>query len=240
MATQLLATPESFKKVIVPLTELPLIRFTTNLLDLGVEEIDKLYYDFRYRIVSEDKSRTSAWSPIERVNMIETGSGKNSQGISYFPYTSDERIQVSSSRTLISVVWSKPKIQSQFESIFNKTGVYDVWVRLTTEDNANASSTSWLPWKFVTTTSSDGFSIVEENSSYQTIEVAIQVPSETKVRDYRNNKVTLYRKIAPLELSSDLKINNLEIRSTSILPEKINFRTNISSVLNAKATGSAI
>ena len=194
MASELVATPQSFKKVVIPLAELPPIRPTTVYsTELMAEEIDKLYYDFRYRIVSEDKARTSAWSPIERITMLETGSGKNSQGVSYFPYTTDERIQVSSSGTLVSVVWNKPTIQSQFESIFNASSVYDVWIRWTTESNASASSTTWLPWKFVTTTSSNSFSIVEENSSYQTIEIAVQLSLENKIRD-NYYKHTTYKK----------------------------------------------
>jgi hypothetical protein len=201
VATELTELPQFFKKITIFPTDLPLIRLATVYSqELLAEEIDKLYYDFRYRIVSEDRSRTSAWSPIERILMTETGSGKNLDGVSYFPYTSDERIQVSTSGTpaAIVAVWNKPPAPSQFEAIFNRVSVYDVWVRWTTEANANESSTDWLPWKYVTTTSSDSFSIVKENPSYQTIEIAIQLPSETKIRDYKNNKVTLYRKFAPV------------------------------------------
>lgn len=204
MATELVSTPESFKKVVVPPTELPLIRFTT-LINSSLSplpprtEIDKLYYDFRYRIVSEDKSATSAWSPIERIVMTETGSGKNPDGVSYFPYTTDSRIQVSTSGTPVTItaVWNKPASPSKFESIFNRTSVYDVWVRWTTQENADESST-WDSWQYITTTSSDSFSVVKEDLSYKTIEIAIQLPSETKIRDYNNDKVTLYKKFAPV------------------------------------------
>lgn len=199
MATELTELPQSFKKITILPTDLPLIRLTTVYSqDLLTQEIDKLYYDFRYRIISEDRSRTSAWSPIERIEMTETGSGKNPDGFPYFPYTSDTRIQVSASGTPVAVtaVWNKPPSPSQFEAIFNRSSIYDVWVRWTTEANANESSTSWLPWKYITTTSSDSFSVVKENPSYQTIEIAIQLPSETKIRDYNNNKVTLYKKFA--------------------------------------------
>jgi hypothetical protein len=201
MAIETLLPPlESFKKVIIPPTELPLIRFTTLtnvLLSPPRTEIDKLYYDFRYRIVSEDKSRTSAWSPIERITMTETGSGKDLQGVAYFPYTTDSRIRVSISGTpaTVTAVWNKPTTQSAFEAIFNRSSVYDVWVRWSTQANANSLST-WDSWTYVTTTSSDTFSIVKENLSYQTIEIAIQLSSETKIRDHNNNKVTLYRKFA--------------------------------------------
>ena len=203
MASELTAIPDFFKKVIIPPTELPLIRFTTRINDSlsplpPRTEIDKLYYDFRYRIVSEDKSATSAWSPIERIVMTETGSGKNPDGVSYFPYTTDSRIRVSTSGTpaTITAVWNKPASPSEFELIFNRTSVYDVWVRWTTEENANESSTTWTSWLFWTTASSDSFSIVKEDPSYKTIEIAIQLPSETKIRDYNNDKVTLYKKLA--------------------------------------------
>jgi hypothetical protein len=219
VANELTTTPESFKKIIIPPTELPLIRFTTIFSSQFLEqEIDKLYYDFRYRIVSEDKSRTSAWSPIERIEMIETGSGKNSQGVAYFPYTTNNRIQVSTSGTPVTVtaVWNKPTIQSEFESIFNKINVYDVWVRWSTQANANESST-WTPWKYVTTTSSNNFSIIKENQRHQTIEIAIQLSSDTKIRDYRNNKVTLYRIFAPSILDTSSGGEQVLISSESLV-----------------------
>ena len=192
---------EVIKKVKIASAELPLIQFTTtNNQALNRIEIDELYYDFRYRIISEDKNRTSAWSPIERIVMPDTGSGIDpATELPYFPYTSDQKINISESGTpkIITAIWTKPLAAdnpSEFENIFNKTNIYDMWVRWTDESNATDLSIGWTSWEYVTTVSSNTFSIPKPQTSYKTIEIAIQVPTEIKLRDYNNNKLTLYKK----------------------------------------------
>ena len=192
---------ELIKKVRVPRFELPLLQFTT--LTAGSPpraEINELYYDFRYRIISEDRNRTSAWSPIERIVMPDVGAKINPiTGLPYFPYTSNQRVSISKAGNpeIITAIWTKPSASettSEHEDIFNKTNSYDVWVRWTDTVNATELSVGWTPWAYVTTVSSNTFSIPKPAESYKTVEVAIQVSTEEKLRDYNNNKLTLFKK----------------------------------------------
>ena len=184
---------EVIKKVRIASAELPFIQFTTsNNQALSRAEIDELYYDFRYRIISQDKNRTSSWSAIERIVMPDITTP--------FPYTSDQRISISENGgnpKVITAIWTKPLATdnpSSYENIFNKINIYDVWVRWTETNNATQSSSGWTNWEYVTTVSSNTFSIVKPNADYKTVEVAIQVPTEIKLRDYNNNKLTLFKK----------------------------------------------
>jgi hypothetical protein len=184
---------EVIKKVRIASAELPFIQFTTsNNQALSRAEIDELYYDFRYRIISQDKNRTSSWSAIERIVMPDITTP--------FPYTSDQRISISENGgnpKVITAIWTKPLAAdnpSSYENIFNKINIYDVWVRWTETNNATQSSSGWTNWEYVTTVSSNTFSIVKPNADYKTVEVAIQVPTEIKLRDYNNNKLTLFKK----------------------------------------------
>jgi hypothetical protein len=183
---------EGIKKVIIKNEDLPLIQFSTTFNNaLQRLEIESLHYDFRYRIVSEDKNRFSHWSQIIRYPMPDVTTP--------FPYTSDQRIRVSKGGNpeVVTAIWTKPLAAdnpSDYEKIFNKTNIYDVWIRWNTENNATESTTGWTLWENVATLSTNSFSIVKPVSSYKTIEVAIQVPTATKIRDYNNNKLTLFRK----------------------------------------------
>lgn len=194
---------EVIKKIRIPSAELPLIQFTQVYNPVSERnEINDLHYDFRYRIISENRNRTSAWSPIERIVMPDVGSGINpATELPYFPYTSVLRIEVSSSGNpvVVTAIWNKPKLAdnpSDFENIFNKINIFDVWIRWTETNNATEESVGWTDWEFATTVSSNTFSIIKQDSAYKTIEVAIQIPTDVKLRDYNNNKLTLYRKFA--------------------------------------------
>jgi len=197
---------EVIKKVRIASAELPFIQFTTkNNQSLNRIEIDELYYDFRYRIISEDKNRTSFWSPIERIVMPDVGSGLDNSSVPpvpYFPYQTDQRIDVSesgSSPKIITAIWTKPSPAdnpSNFENIFNKINIYDIWTRWNNTNNATELSVGWTDWQYITTVSSNIFSTPKPEDSYKTVEIAIQIPTDVRLRDYNNNKLTLYRKFA--------------------------------------------
>ena len=205
---------EVIKKVKIANAELPLIQFTTLVTGSPArEEINELYYDFRYRIISEDKNRTSAWSPIERIIMpiLKTP----------FPYTDNARLSISKSGdpAVVTAIWSLPtdaELQAlvdlliaepdnpdgitvetaNYIKLYRQTTTYDVWVRWTDTVDADAASPGWTDWKYITTASSNTFSTVKPELSYNTVEVAIQIPAVTKLRDYNNNKITLYNRFA--------------------------------------------
>ena len=251
------------KKVVVPSSEFPLVQFTTLFNSVTErEEIDYLFYDFRYRIVSEDKNRFSHWSSIERNIQPDVTTP--------FPYTADERIRVSSggNPVVVTAVWTKPEERSfaisnvsgngtlmtytttldhdlvigdtvdisgvlpieynltgaivntvpttktftilgnifstyvsggvatrkltNLEKFTNRTTSYDVWIRWSTDNTPN-NEADWEPWQYITRVSTNSFSTLKRASA-QYIEVAVQVPTEVKLRDYNNNKLTIFRK----------------------------------------------
>jgi hypothetical protein len=200
---------EVIKKVKIPSSEFSTLQFTT--LRVGSparEEINELYYDFRYRIISEDKNRTSAWSPIERIVIPDLKSP--------FPYTANERINISKAGNpeIVTTIWSLPtdaELQAlvdldpedpnyitpekaNYIKLYRQTTTYDVWVRWTETNNATAGSSGWTPWQFETTVSSNSFPVAKPSgSSYKTVEVAVQIATSVKLRDFNNNKITLFK-----------------------------------------------
>jgi hypothetical protein len=178
------------KKVFYKSQDFPLVQFTTHIVS-GREEILDLYYAFRYRILSEDKNRFSHWSRIKKIIMPDVTTP--------FPYDSDARISISKGGNpeVVTAVWTKPSATdnpSEYENIFNKINIYDVWIRWTDTNNATESSNGWTPWQYVTTVSSNTFSTLKPNASYKTVQIAIQIPTTRKLRDYNNNKLTLFKK----------------------------------------------
>jgi hypothetical protein len=155
------------------------------------EYIDNLYHVFRYRIASEDKNRYSHWSQIETLRMPAATTP--------FPYTSDIRITVSKAGDpeVVSAVWTKPSAAENpttYEQKFNKINVFDVWVRWNETTNATATTAGWTPWELSATVSSNTFSILKSVPDYKTIDVAIQISTTDKTKDYHHNKLTLYKK----------------------------------------------
>jgi hypothetical protein len=204
---------EVIKKVIVPSQELPDLQFTTikNPAAANRDEIDELYHEFRYRIASQDKNRTSSWSPIERVIVPNLKTP--------FPYTANTRINISKAGNpeVVTTIWSLPtdaELQAlvdlliadpenpngitaetaNYIKLYRQTTTYDVWIRWTETNNADASSSGWTPWQFETTVSSNSFPVAKPlGSSYKTVEVAVQITTTTKLRDFNNNRITLFK-----------------------------------------------
>ena len=179
------------KKVIIKNDELPPVQFTTVYNNsLLRDEVENLYYDFRYRVISEDRNRYSYWAPIIRYIMPDITTP--------FPYTATNRFSVSkpSGTDVINAVWSFPgegDSPSDFERIYAKTTDFDVWVRWNNNNTTDLNDLGWQPWEFQSTISSNNFSILKKDSNVKRIEIAVQVPTTIKVRDYYNNKLTLFR-----------------------------------------------
>jgi hypothetical protein len=188
------------KKVKIPFEEFPLVQFTTLFnTETEREEVDSLYYDFRYRVISEDKNRFSHWSSIQRNIQPDVTTP--------FPYTDSNRFSISKSGgggggnpEVINAVWSfpgdaevallDPEVAS-YVNIFRKTRTFDVWVRWT--DDNTPTEEDWEPWEFEASVSSNNFSILKRDGDVKRIEIAIQVPTIIKLRDYNNNKLTIFR-----------------------------------------------
>lgn len=168
------------KKVVIPDTSLPYVDIDST----------SLFYNVRYRVVSEDKNRLSHWSKVYRVDMPSTTDAD-------LPYTTAARIHInkvgSSTKTII-ITWSHPleselnpdPVKAQLERIFDHMINYDVWIRWSTLNTPNPSNPAdWaIDWTYFSTVSADTFSILKP-SAYNAIGVAIQIPTVEKTRDTR-------------------------------------------------------
>lgn len=181
------------KKITIKSADFPYIQFTKAFNPSTLrDEIDELYYNFRYRIISEDKNRTSAWAPIERIVMPDVTAP--------FPYTSDARVAVSTTangtQKIATAVWTNPQAAdnpTDFEKIFNKISVFDVWIRWNSTSTDDPAAAGWSAWEFAGNVSSNSFSVLIP-SGRLALDVAIQIPTDEKLRDYNNNKLTMFRK----------------------------------------------
>jgi hypothetical protein len=186
---------EGIKKVVIKNEDLPPVQITTTYNDvLERLEVEGLHYDFRYRIISEDKNKFSHWSQIIRYPMPDVTTP--------FPYTSATRFSITKSGNpeIITATWSFPgdsENPSDYEKIFRKTSTYDIWLRWNNNNTTNLNDSGWTPWEFSTSVSANSFSILKKDGNVKRIEIAIQVPTTVKIRDYYNNKLTLFRGLSP-------------------------------------------
>lgn len=179
------------KQIRINKTEFPLVQFTTTYnQSLDRDEVEFLHYDFRYRVVSEDKNRFSHWSEIVRYQMPDVTTP--------FPFTDTNRFSISKAGNpeVITAVWSFPgdtENPSDYVKFFRDTTQYDVWLRWNNNNTTNLNDAGWTDWEFETTVSSNNFSILKKDGDVKRVEIAIQIPTTTKIRDYYNNKLTLFR-----------------------------------------------
>lgn len=182
------------KQIRIPKSEFPLVQITTTFNELlEREEVAGLHYDFRYRIVSEDKNRFSHWSEIIRYEMPNITTP--------FPYTAPNRFSISKAGNpeVITAVWSFPgdsENPTDYVKFFRDAGQYDVWIRWNNNNTTNLNDVGWTTWEYETTVSSTNFSILKKDNDVKRIEMAIQYPTTVKIRDYYNNKLTLFRGIS--------------------------------------------
>lgn len=114
---------------------------------------DNIAYVVRYRIVSEDRNRTSHWSP--RHTLISTA-------IEEIPHLVTTTVSVSDpTKVLVTATWTPPSdvdIRS-----------YDVYIKINSND-----------WAYVGNTSSNSYSAIGTVGS--TFTIAVQVPTYPKGR----------------------------------------------------------
>jgi hypothetical protein len=186
---------EGIKKVVIKNEDLPPVQITTTYNNvLERLEVEGLHYDFRYRIISEDKNKFSHWSQIIRYPMPDVTTP--------FPYTAENRFSITKSGNpeMITAIWSFPgdsENPSDYEKIFRKTSTYDIWLRWNNNNTTNLDDSGWTPWEFSTDESTNSFSILKKDVNVKRIEIAIQVSTTVKIRDYYNNKLTLFRGLSP-------------------------------------------
>jgi hypothetical protein len=179
------------KQIKINKTEFPLVQLTTTYNEsLSRDEVQGLHYDFRYRVVSQDKNRFSHWSEIIRYPMPDVTTP--------FPYTGSPRFSITKAGNpeVITAVWSFPgdsESPSDYVKFFRDATQYDVWIRWNNNNTTDLNNVGWTDWEYETTVSSNNFSILKKDGSVKRIEIAIQVPTTLKIRDYYNNKLTLFR-----------------------------------------------
>ena len=161
-----------------------------------------LFYNVRYRIVSEDKNRSSIWSPIFRLSAPSTTDAGQ-------PYTSEERIHIDligNNPSTAVITWNYPD-ESEYnvdpdisiiEKIFSNIKSYDIWLRW--NPNNSPDNTNWSDWKFISTVSSNSFNVLIQdplpmplNYTAKQIGVSVQIPTINKIFDsrlslYQSNK----------------------------------------------------
>jgi hypothetical protein len=179
------------KQVRISKFEFPSVQITTIYNDaLERDEVQGLHYDFRYRVVSEDRNRFSHWSEIVRYPMPEVTTP--------FPFTDTNRFSISKAGNpeVITAVWSFPgdvENPTDYVKFFRDTTQYDVWLRWNNNNTTNLNDAGWTPWQYEATVFSNNFSILKKDGNVKRVEIAIQIPTTVKIRDYYNNKLTLFR-----------------------------------------------
>lgn len=178
------------KKVIIKNNELPYITFDKVWNETESRyEIGDLYYALRYRIVTEDRNRASHWSPINKLVMPPTGQG------GYFPYEDSYAISYhvggnqGQGTQFITAIWSFPQELSDFELIFSGINVWDIWLNWKIEG-------AWTGWQYSSTVSGTSFSslvpYIDTNTGATELQLAVQIPTLDKVRDFNNDKLTIF------------------------------------------------
>jgi hypothetical protein len=114
---------------------------------------ENIGYVVRYRIVSEDRNRTSHWSP--RHTLISSAIGEIPHLISTTPSVSDP------TKVLVTATWTPP-LDVDIRS-------YDIYVKINTND-----------WAYVGNTSSNSYSAIGTVGT--TMSIAVQVPTYPKGR----------------------------------------------------------
>lgn len=140
-----MATPDrGIKKIIIPKSKLPGV--------FANSEQNKSVYILRYRFISEDKNRTSHWSPTYKIIAEDTATEIMNA------------IVVNNTNKIINIVWEpQPNISE-----------YDIYIKWNYSDPSSK-------WEFYTKTSHTNYSIVygQEKTS---IKIAVQKPTLQKER----------------------------------------------------------
>ncbi|NDB82055.1 MAG: hypothetical protein EB127_04840 [Alphaproteobacteria bacterium] len=140
-----MAVPDrGIKKVIIPKAKLPGV--------FANSEQNKSVYILRYRFISEDKNRTSHWSPTYKIIAEDTAEEIMNA------------IVVNNTNKIINIVWEpQPNISE-----------YDIYVKWNHADPTSK-------WEFYTKTSQTNYSIVYGQGK-TSIKIAVQKPTLQKER----------------------------------------------------------
>jgi hypothetical protein len=128
-------------------------------------------YLLRYRVVSEDKNRTSHWSPIYKVdvsNFIDPVSGD---------------IRASNDSLGVSVIWGKSELQQKYD-VFVSFGIY----------NVGTSTIAWADYSYLGSSNTETYSFLR-GSTHTDIRVKIQLAGIEKAVNPVLNLCTLEKSL---------------------------------------------
>lgn len=112
-------------------------------------------YIFRYRVVSDDKNRFSAWSPQYRLQAPTINQIIAANNVAALPSPSFTAQTASDGSKVATVIWNIPAFMSDIEK-------YDVFIKW-------GPSAGTASWEFFKTVSAGSFSIVKPSSQTATV-----------------------------------------------------------------------
>jgi hypothetical protein len=167
---------EKIKKVTIKNKNLPYVSFDDT----------ALFYPVRYRIISEDKNRVSQWSPTYKLEVPPTSDA----GLPYDGSVDANRFHINtvgSNPMTINATWAFKTLTespTDLEKVFSDVKVFDIWVRW--NPNNAPDNVSWTTWEYITTVSTTTFSTLKRTTgSPKQVQIAVQIPTNKKVRDDR-------------------------------------------------------
>lgn len=149
---------------------------------LGTNE--SLFYKIRYRLISEDKNRTSSWSPIYEVGdtstQIELGFNPNT-----IPATFLHNISINTATKVISLNWTMPALQIPNPTVAQKilqikqaqVKNFDIYIRWKT-----GSTYSGWQWQGTSTSPSFTTSYTTSIGGPTKMQIAVTKVTQNKER----------------------------------------------------------
>lgn len=132
------------KKIIIPRESLPAPETATG------------FYQIRYRIVSDDKNRISAWTPIFTIDP-------------QFVYTATGSMSLSKATGTVSAVWPAVTVKKGATGTPENIEGYDVWIRWHTAAYGAVDAGTWLYFGKISNTSFTGS--IPAGMTYFSIEI---------------------------------------------------------------------
>jgi hypothetical protein len=146
----------NIKKIVIPKAQLPSIIKTSSLSAAGISRGEDFAYNIRYRVVSEDKNRSSHWSRIYNINGGTQVPGTN---LSY-SYVKETATTSTGTTTALRLNWIIP--------ITLGTNTFDIFVK------RDAGSYSYYG------TSQTNTYVVLRESTETSITILVQTPTYPK------------------------------------------------------------
>jgi hypothetical protein len=135
-------------------------------------------YLLKYRIVSEDKNRSSHWSPIYKLDVTNVWDPERSEFVNLIePVAAD--VSITGSSNTVSVTWEKSNLQQKYD-IFVSFGVY----------NVSTSIIAWTDYSYLGSSSTEAYSFLRK-AEHTDVRVQIQLAGINKEINSRLDIATI-------------------------------------------------